>query len=97
MSVELIQGKDPADLASKVDRASIMLVEILGAAEFCSKAKPNDVIHFFNNVESVYDHLIRRNRCFRIDAKFENLISSGAAEKVARKSFVCKIIMLLLG
>ena len=82
MSVDLIQGKDPSELAAKVDRACIMMVEIMGSSEFCAKAKAVDVVNFFNNVESVYDHLIKRNRCYRIDAKYENLISSGAAEKV---------------
>ena len=47
-----------------------------------SKAKPADICNFYNNVESVYDHLIKRNNCYRIDARFENLISSGADKKV---------------
>ena len=49
---------------------------------FFSKAKPADICNFYNNVESVYDHLIRRNNCYRIDARYENLISSGADKKV---------------
>ena len=47
-----------------------------------SKAKPVDICNFYNNVESVYDHLIKRNNCYRIDARYENLISSGADKKV---------------
>ena len=47
-----------------------------------SKAKPADICNFYNNVESVYDHIIKRNNCYRIDARFENLISSGADKKV---------------
>ena len=46
------------------------------------KGKPADVCNFMNNVESIFDHLIRRNRCYRVDAKYEWLITSGAAEKV---------------
>ena len=48
-----------------------------------SKAKPADICNFYNNVESVYDHLIKRNNCYRIDARYENLISSGADKKVS--------------
>ena len=47
-----------------------------------SKAKPAEICNFYNNVESVYDHLIKRNNCYRVDAKYENLITSGAASKV---------------
>ena len=35
-----------------------------------------------NNVESIFEHLIKRNRCYRVDAKYEWLITSGAADKV---------------
>ena len=31
----------------------------------------------------MYDHLIKRNNCYRVDAKYENLITSGAASKVS--------------
>ena len=48
---------------------------------YCRKAKPADICNFYNNVESIFDHLIRRNKCYRIDSKYENLISAGA-EKV---------------
>ena len=37
-------------------------------------------------MESVYDHLIKRNNCYRVDAKYENLITSGAASKVMNNS-----------
>ena len=30
----------------------------------------------------MYDQIIKRNNCYRIDARFENLISSGADKKV---------------
>ena len=48
---------------------------------YSRKSKPADICNFYNNVESVFDHLIRRNKCYRIDNKFQNLISAGA-EKV---------------
>ena len=58
-----------------------------------------DICNFYNNVESVYDHLIKRNNCYRIDARFENLISSGADKKVFwfKIGFwnVCRIICVL--
>merc|ERR1719461_760669 len=80
-SVELIQGKSGTELTQKFDRASMMVVEIYGTTEFCAKGKPAAVCSFMNNVESIFDHLIRRNRCYRVDAKYEWLITSGAAEK----------------
>ena len=46
------------------------------------KGKPAAVCSFMNNVESIFEHLIKRNRCYRVDAKYEWLITSGAAEKV---------------
>ena len=36
ISVDLIQGKSPAEVSSKVDRASMMIVEIMGSGEFCA-------------------------------------------------------------
>lgn len=81
VSIDLIQGKTAEEISTKVDRASMMIVEIMGSSEFCSKAKPADICNFYNNVESIYDHLIKRNKCYRIDARYENLITSGAAEK----------------
>merc|ERR1719219_3289832 len=80
-SVELIQGKSGTELTQKFDRASMMVVEIYGTTEFCSKGKPAAVCSFMNNVESIFEHLIKRNRCYRVDAKYEWLITSGAAEK----------------
>ena len=52
------------------------------------KGKPADVCNFMNNVESIFDHLIRRNRCYRVDAKYEWLITSGAAEKVNKAKWL---------
>ena len=46
------------------------------------KGKPAAVCSFMNNVESIFEHLIKRNRCYRVDAKYEWLITSGAADKV---------------
>merc|ERR1719309_681169 len=40
ISIDLIQGKTAEELSTKVDRASMMIVEIMGSSEFCSKAKP---------------------------------------------------------
>ena len=56
---------------------------------YSRKSKPADICNFYNNVESVFDHLIRRNKCYRIDNKFENLISAGAekVDKIFTMSF----------
>ena len=47
-----------------------------------SKAKPADVCNFYNNVESIWDHLCKINKCFRLDRKTEYMVESGAADKV---------------
>ena len=36
ISVDLIQGKTAGELSSKVDRASMMIVEVMGSGEFCA-------------------------------------------------------------
>ena len=57
------------------------------------KGKAGAVCSFMNNVESIFEHLIKRNRCYRVDAKYEWLITSGAADKVGVHSVhpLCKI------
>ena len=35
-SIDLIQGKSPGEISTKVDKAAIMIVEILGSSEFCA-------------------------------------------------------------
>merc|ERR1719394_1508446 len=50
ISIDLIQGKTAEELSTKVDRASMMIVEIMGSSEFCSKAKPADICNFYNSV-----------------------------------------------
>ena len=52
------------------------------------KGKPAAVCSFMNNVESIFEHLIKRNRCYRVDAKYEWLITSGAADKVGASSYL---------
>ena len=58
------------------------MVEIHGVGEFCTKAKPLDVINFYNNLESVWDHIVKMNKCFKLDKKNEYLVTAGAADKV---------------
>merc|ERR1719394_1334523 len=50
VSIDLIQGKTAEEISTKVDRASMMIVEIMGSSEFCSKAKPADICNFYNSV-----------------------------------------------
>ena len=50
--------------------------------EFCSrKAKPEEVINFYNNVESVWDHVVKLNKCFKLDRKTEYFVTAGSADK----------------
>merc|ERR1719219_733338 len=65
VSIEILQGKDPKEMSTKVERAALLMVEIYGSSEFCAKGKPTDVCNFMNNVESIFEHLIRRNKCYR--------------------------------
>ena len=65
------------------------MVEIHGVAEFCSKAKPLDVINFYNNLESVWDHIVKMNKCFKLDKKNEYLVTAGAADKVDKIKIKC--------
>ena len=51
-------------------------------SSFIRKAKPVDVANFFNNVESIWDHLIKKNKCFKLDSKIEFVAEAGAADKV---------------
>ena len=46
------------------------------------KAKPADICNFYNNVESIWDHLVKINKCFRLDRKTEYMVEAGAADKV---------------
>merc|ERR550532_3760399 len=81
VSVEILQGKDPRGMSTKVERAALLMVEIHGVAEFCAKAKPPEVINFYNNVESVWDHVVKLNKCFKLDRKTEYFVTAGSADK----------------
>ena len=45
------------------------------------KAKPQEVINFYNNVESVWDHVVKLNKCFKLDRKTEYFVTAGSADK----------------
>ena len=77
--MDLSQGKDPATLHGKVDRSATLFAEIGGVHEFCAKAKPVDVVNFFNNVTSIWDHLVKNNKCFRLESNTEFCAEAGAA------------------
>ncbi len=36
VSVDIIHGKDPKEMSTKVDRAALLMVELHGVAEFCT-------------------------------------------------------------
>ena len=63
-------------------RVSIKQVSKTQGHMFCSrKAKPVDVINFYNNVESVWDHIVKINKCFKVDRKTEYFVTAGSADK----------------
>ena len=46
------------------------------------KAKPIEVINFYNNMESVWDHVVKINKCFKLDRKTEYFVTAGSADKL---------------
>ena len=76
---DVIQGKDPATISAKVDRSATLIVEFGNSTEFLAKAKAVDVINFFNNVESIFDHLVLNNKCYRMESSSEYAVETGAA------------------
>jgi len=81
---EMAGGKEPGEIHSKVERSVILMAEVLGAEDFCSKAKKAvDVANFFNNVESIWDGLIKKNKCYKLDSITEFAVEAGGAEKSA--------------
>ena len=36
VSIEILQGKDPKEMSTKVERAALLMVEIHGVADFCA-------------------------------------------------------------
>ena len=47
-----------------------------------SKAKPAEICFFYNNVESVWDHIVKINKCFKLDRKTEYFVTAGSADKL---------------
>ena len=45
------------------------------------KAKPAEICDFYNNVESVWDHIVKINKCFKLDRKTQYFVTCGAADK----------------
>ena len=41
-----------------------------------------DVVNFMNNVESVFDHLVKRNDCYKLDSLTHYMVEAGASTKV---------------
>jgi len=78
---EMSGGKKPEEISSKVERNILLSAEILGAPEFCAKSKPADIVNFFNNVESIWDHLVKKNKCFKLDSIVEYVAEAGATDK----------------
>ena len=36
VSIDILQGKDPAEMTQKLDRAALLMVEIHGISDFCA-------------------------------------------------------------
>ena len=48
----------------------------------CRACKASVICEFYNNLEFVWDGMVKRNRCFRLDRKTEYFVSAGAADQV---------------
>ena len=54
-------------------------------SSWCSKAKKAiDVANFYNNVESIWEGLVKKNRCYKLDSNAEFTVEAGAADKVGK-------------
>merc|ERR1719495_39464 len=93
---EMAGGKSPAEIHSKVERSVILMAEVLGAEEFCSKAKKAiDVANFYNNVESIWDGLIKKNKCYKLDSIVEFAVEAGGAEKSATVENIAALALVI--
>jgi len=81
VSVDILQGKPIEDLTQKIERSALLDIEVHGSSEFCAKAKPAEICFFYNNVESVWDHIVKINKCFKLDRKTQYFVTCGAADK----------------
>jgi len=81
VTIDIVSGKDPKDMSTKIDRASFLMVDIAGAADF-SKGKPDEVVNFYNNMESVWDHIVKINKCFKLDRKTEYFVTTAGSDKL---------------
>ena len=47
--------------------------------------------NFYNNVESIWEGLVKKNRCYKLDSNAEFTVEAGAADKVG-KSRALKLV-----
>ena len=40
--------------------------------------------NFYNNVESIWEGLVKKNRCYKLDSNAEFTVEAGAADKVGK-------------
>ena len=45
VSIEILQGKDPKEMSTKVERAALLMVEIHGVADFCALVSQKRILH----------------------------------------------------
>jgi len=79
----MVQGKQPHEVTAKVERTTVLIAEVLGVGDFCSKAKAVEIANFFNNVESIWDHLVKKNKCYKLDSITEYVAEAGAADNAS--------------
>ena len=47
-----------------------------------------DVINFINNMESIFDDLVKRNNCYKLDAKDLYMVEAGGSSKVGKSASI---------
>lgn len=50
-----------------------------------------DVVNFMNNLESIFDDLVKKHKCFKLEKKTEYMVETGASAEVT-KDLLFKIV-----
>ena len=60
---------------------------------FSQVKNPMDVVNFMNNLESIFDDLVKKHKCFKHDKRTEYMVETGASSEVT-KDLLFKIAYL---
>ncbi|XP_023339626.1 soluble guanylate cyclase 88E [Eurytemora carolleeae] len=83
IAVELLQGNDPSTMVKKCEKVSTMLVEVDDLGTMVSHVKnPMDVVNFMNNLQSIFDDLVKKHKCFKHEKRTEYMVETGASAEV---------------